>query len=107
MRIAVTSQNFRTVTGHAGKTRRFLLYEVGADGEPNETGRLDLPKDMTVHSASPDAPHPLDDCDCIVTGSCGEGFPRKMARRHISVYVTDLTDPAAAVRAAASGRTTH
>ena len=28
MRIGVTSQNFRTITGHAGKTRRFLIYDV-------------------------------------------------------------------------------
>ncbi|MEW8693532.1 MAG: nitrogen fixation protein, partial [Candidatus Thiodiazotropha endolucinida] len=27
MKIAVTSQNFRTITQHAGKTRRFLIYE--------------------------------------------------------------------------------
>ncbi len=27
MKIGVTSQNFRTITGHAGKTRRFLVYE--------------------------------------------------------------------------------
>jgi len=27
MRIGVTSQNFRTITGHAGKTRRFLVFE--------------------------------------------------------------------------------
>ena len=104
MRIAVTSQNFRTVTGHAGKTRRFLVFEAGADGDPKEIGRLDLPKEMSVHAAPPEAPHPLDDYDCVVTGSCGEGFPRKMARRHISVYVTDLTDPAEAARAAASCR---
>ena len=30
MKIAVTSQNFRTITGHAGKTRRFIIY--GAQG---------------------------------------------------------------------------
>lgn len=104
MRIAVTSQNFRTVTGHAGKTRRFLMFEAGPDGDLQETGRLDLPKEMSIHAAPPQDPHPLDDCDCIVTGSCGEGFPRKMARRHISVYVTDLTDPAEAARAAVSSR---
>jgi len=27
MKIAVASQNFRTVTPHAGRTRRFLVYE--------------------------------------------------------------------------------
>ncbi len=103
MRIAVTSQNFKTVTGHAGKTRRFLIFETGDNGcAPHEIDRLDLSKEMSIHAAPPEAPHPLDGCDCIVTGGCGEGFPRKMARREISVFVTDLTDPAEAVQAAAS-----
>jgi hypothetical protein len=26
MRIAVISQNFKTITGHAGKSRRFLIF---------------------------------------------------------------------------------
>ncbi|HKJ77206.1 MAG TPA: nitrogen fixation protein, partial [Gammaproteobacteria bacterium] len=43
MEIAITSQNFRTVTGHAGKTRRFLVYEAGPGQEPVEVDRLDLP----------------------------------------------------------------
>ena len=28
MKIAVTSQNRKTVTGHAGKCRKFWIYEV-------------------------------------------------------------------------------
>ena len=105
MRIAVTSQNFKTVTGHAGKTRRFLIYEVGRDDGAHEIDRLDLPKDQSIHETANDAPHPLDGCDWVVTGGCGEGFPRKMAKRNISVFVTDLTDPAEAALAAASGQT--
>jgi hypothetical protein len=30
MRIAITSQNFRTVTGHAGRAGRFLVFEAAA-----------------------------------------------------------------------------
>ena len=33
MKIAVTSQNFRTITPHAGTTRRFLVYEAAEGGE--------------------------------------------------------------------------
>ncbi len=29
MKIAVTSQNRKTITGHAGKCRKFWLYKVG------------------------------------------------------------------------------
>ena len=37
MRIAVTSQNFRTVTGHAGKARRFLVFDVLNDRSITES----------------------------------------------------------------------
>jgi hypothetical protein len=30
MKIAVTSQNFSTITGHAGRARRFLMYDINA-----------------------------------------------------------------------------
>ena len=40
MKIGITSQNFRTITGHAGKTRRFLVFEPRADGQIGETGRM-------------------------------------------------------------------
>ena len=60
MKIAVTSQNFRTITPHAGKTLRFLVYEATEGGEPVEVDRLDLPKELSMHEFHADGPHPLD-----------------------------------------------
>lgn len=97
MQIAVTSQNFRTVTGHAGKGRRFLIYEV--DGtSTTEVNRLDLPKEMSFHEFGGIA-HPLDGTAVLVTHSCGDGFRQKMAHRGIQVVLTDLEDPVAAAAA--------
>ena len=98
MKIAVTSQNFRTVTPHAGKTRRFLVYEAG-DGEPVEAGRLDLPKELSIHEFHADGPHPLDEVDVVIAGSFGEGFAARMAARGIVVDSTELADPIEAVKA--------
>lgn len=102
MRIAVTSQNFRTVTGHAGRARRFLIYTVepGAEpaGEPVEADRLDLPKELAMHEFHGDGPHPLDGVDVILTQGFGEGFARRMAGRGIAAATTDRTDPADAVK---------
>lgn len=56
MKIAVTSQNYRTVTPHAGKTRRFLVYDVSPDRVPTEVERLDLPRDMSLHEFHGDGP---------------------------------------------------
>lgn len=101
MKIGVTSQNFRTVTGHAGKTRRFLIYEIDGEGNPVEVDRLDLPKDMSMHEWK-GGPHPIDVVDVLITAGSGEGFVNKMAQRNIRVVRTDETDPEAAVRALAN-----
>jgi len=98
MKIAVTSQNYRTVTGHAGKTRKFLVYEAAPDGSLEETGRIKLPKEMSMHAHPHDAPHPLDAMDFLVTSGCGQGFVNKMGARGVRVYVTDTEDPRQAVR---------
>ena len=103
MKIAVTSQNFRTVTGHAGKTRRFLVLEADR-GEVREVERLDLPKEMSFHELHGDAPHPIDGVEVLVTGSCGEGLVRRMAQRGIRVVATSETDPVAAARLVSTGQ---
>ena len=103
MKIAITSQNFRTVTGHAGKTRRFLVFEAAGD-EVREVERLDLPKEMSFHELPGDAPHPIDGVDVLVTGGCGQGFVTRLARRGIRVVATGEADPARAARLVCTGR---
>jgi predicted Fe-Mo cluster-binding NifX family protein len=100
MNIAVTSQNFRTITGHAGKARRFLVYQTDANGDPQEIERLDLPKDQCFHEwhGRDDEPHPADIADVIITAGCGGGFAQRMAKRGIRLETTAETDPKQAVR---------
>jgi len=99
MNIAVTSQNYRTVTGHAGKTRRFLVFDVNPDGDVKEADRLDLDKMMTMHEFRNDnGSHPLDQMDVLITGSAGAGFVQKLNSRDVQVIVTGETDPIQAVR---------
>ncbi len=98
MKIAVTSQNFRTITPHAGKTRRFLVYEIDPSGEVIEGERLDLDKMMTMHEfqGNQDA-HPLDEMDVIISGSAGAGFVQRLHARGVRVVVTGETDPMQAI----------
>jgi predicted Fe-Mo cluster-binding NifX family protein len=98
MKIAVTSQNFRTITPHAGRTRRVLVYEATEGREPVEIDRLDLPKEMSIHEFHAGGPHPLDAVDVIIAGSFGEGFAARMAARGIVAVATDHTDPVEAVK---------
>lgn len=97
MLIAVASQNFRTITGHAGKTRRFLVYEVTAGQAPVEVDRLDLPKELAMHDFHGDGPHPLDAMTAVISAGAGEGFAERMAERGVFAVVTEEeTDPAKA-----------
>ena len=93
MKVAVTSQNFRTVTGHAGKARRFLVFEAEG-GDVREVERLDLPKETSFHELPGDAPHPIDGVDALVTGGCGQGFVARLARRGIRVVASPDEMPA-------------
>lgn len=104
MKIAVTSQNFRTITQHAGKARRFLIFEQDAvSGKPVEAGRLELPKEMSMHEFR-GMEHPLFSVDQLVTGSCGQGFMQRMASAGVKVVVTAETDPLVAAEALLAGK---
>ena len=103
MNIAITSQNFRTITGHAGKTRRFIIYHCTTDGKIEEIERLDLPKEMSMHAYHGED-HPIQIADVLITGGCGEGFIRRLAQWDIQVIATSETDPLQAINTYLSGK---
>jgi predicted Fe-Mo cluster-binding NifX family protein len=84
MRIAITSQNFKTITGHAGKTRRFLVYETDGQGRPTEVERIDLPAEMSLHAYHGDD-HPLflSGLEALITQGAGQGFLQRLSRHGI------------------------
>jgi predicted Fe-Mo cluster-binding NifX family protein len=97
MKIGITSQNFRTITGHAGKTRRFLVYEVDPDGQVAEADRWDLPKTMSLHEYH-GQDHPLFDLDVLITAGCGDNFRQRMQQHGVVVVTTASSDPADTLR---------
>lgn len=104
MRVAVSSQNFRSITGHAGKSRRFIVYELAPGEAPREVERLDLPKELSLHEYHGDD-HPLftQGLDAVITGSAGTGFMQRLGRRGITVLATTETDIDKALGAVAKG----
>lgn len=101
MKIAVTSQNRKTITGHAGKCRKFWIYEV--DGR-TVVGRnlLELPIEQSFHESHGDE-HPLDDVNVLISGGMGSGLHSRLRQKGIDALVTGETDPDQAVAAYLAG----
>lgn len=102
LRIGVTSQNFRTITGHAGKARRFLIYGCNETGDWVEIERLDLPKEMSMHEFRGNE-HPIDRLDILITGGCGAGFFNRLRNRGVEVVATSETSPLTAIKTLIAG----
>jgi predicted Fe-Mo cluster-binding NifX family protein len=98
MRIAVASQNWRTVTAHPGKTRRFLVFETMPGADPREVDRIDLPREMTLHNRPGVPDHPLFHVDAVISGSAGDGFVRRLGDHGVRVATTSERDPLTAIR---------
>lgn len=101
MRIAVTSQNRKTVTGHAGKCRKFWIYDIEGN-EIKGKNLLELPIEQSFHE-SHDAAHPLDDAHVLITASLGAGLQQRLKQKGMLAVATSETDPDRAVAAWLAG----
>ena len=97
MRVAVTSQNFRNVTGHAGHARSFLIFEAQPGREPVEVERISLAKEQVIHEFR-GGPHPIDGVEVLLSQGFGAGFAQNIAARGITAVRTEKDDPVEAVK---------
>lgn len=93
MKIAITSQNQRTVSGHAGRATRFVVYEVD-NGKVIGKELIEVDKENTLHeffhnARIPGKTHPVLKVDVVITGSMGPGFIRHMEEFDIEAIMTD------------------
>ena len=102
MKIGVSSQNFRTITGHAVKARRFFVFEQQVQ-KLSELDRIDLPKEMSMHEYHGEN-HPVYELDILVTSGCGQGFVKRMNSHNVQVIATAETDPKIAVKKLLAGK---
>ncbi len=100
--IAITSQNKKTITKHAGQCRNFLIYTIEKDKitnkrilelEPNETLKYSFHEDK-----SKDPKNLIFDVDVLLTGSIGEGGVNKLAKQNVTAYIVEEKDPETAVK---------
>lgn len=98
MKIAVTSQNRKTITGHAGKCRKFWIYQIEED---RVLGRelLELPMEQSFHESGHADAHPLDDVNVLISGGMGQGLRNRLLQQGIQALATSETDPDRAVTA--------
>lgn len=98
MKIAITSQNRRTITEHAGKCRKFWVYAI-EQGATMHKELLELPLEQSFHESSPQQAHPLDTVQVLITGGMGPGLQQRLAAKGIEALITTETDPDRAVAA--------
>lgn len=102
MKIAVTSQNRTSITEHAGKCRKFWVYEV-VNRQVTGKQLLELPLAQSfhesAHASEPQEPHPLDGISLLITASAGTGLKARLNQKGMEVSVTTDTDPDHAVAA--------
>lgn len=86
--IAVSSQNRKQVTQHAGKCRKFWLYHV-VDNKTLDKTLIEMTKEQSFSATKEALPAPLQGIDVLITGGCGEGLPKRLAKFGIKTYVTE------------------
>lgn len=95
MQIAVTSQNRKTITPHAGKCRKFWHYQIDNNTVVEKT-LIELSIEESFH-ASKTIPEPLADIQVLIVGGMGDGLSQRLARHNIHAVISELDDPDKAV----------
>lgn len=104
MKIAIaTKDNRATVSGHAGQTRDWLVFDCVPGQAIPEPQHVELSKEQLLHHFQDDGPHPLHGVEIFVAASAGDGFVRHMAKWGAQVLLTGETDPFAALKMILSG----
>ena len=106
MKIAVTSQNRTTITGHAGKCRKFWIFEIKNQQVQNKQ-LLELPREQSYHESAHTVDlttqNPLDEIHVLITAGIGQGLRNRLQRKNIQAIATSETDPDCAVAAWLNG----
>jgi predicted Fe-Mo cluster-binding NifX family protein len=94
MKLAVATNDFRKVAGHAGQVREWVVFE-GAP--PVEAARVELTPELVFHQyREAQGPHPLDGADVLIARTAGEGFLKRMDKKGIQVALTSESNIAKA-----------
>jgi len=98
MKIAVaTKDHWTQVSGHAGQTRDWLLFDCQPGAPLPEPERIELTKEQLPHHFQDDGPHPLHGVEMLIAASAGDGYLRHMEKWGAQVVLTGETEPVMAL----------
>jgi len=99
MKIAIaTHNNWNKVSGHAGQTTDWLVYECKPGQPIPEPQRIQLSKKQLPHHFQDDGPHQLHGVEIFVAASAGDGYVRHMEKWGAKVLLTGEVDPGVALQ---------
>lgn len=85
MKIALASQNRRSLTAHAGKCRHFFIVDTTTPGMARS---VELSPSQVLHVWSGEGAHPLEGIELLLAASIGTGVVEKLSRRGIRALAT-------------------
>lgn len=97
MKIAVASQNRKDITGHAGRCRKFWIYQI-ENNVVIAKELSELSREQSFHESPPREPSPLDNVQVLIAGGLGSGLARRLQEKNIRPLITQETDPDQAVK---------
>jgi len=104
MHIAIATKNhWRTVSGHAGQNREWLLFDCQPGQPIPAPRRIVLTREQLPHHFKDDGPHPLHGVQIMLAASAGDGYLRHMQKWGTQVLLTGETEPLAALRKVLAG----
>jgi predicted Fe-Mo cluster-binding NifX family protein len=98
MKIAITSQNRKSITGHAGKCRNFWIYQL-KEGQLANKKLVELAIDQSFHASHHEMVEPLAQINVLITGSMGGGLYQRLMQQGIQPIITSETNPDEAIAA--------
>ncbi len=102
IKIAVTAQNRKSISSHAGACRNYHIYTIEDNGSfkkelielaKNETLKFTFHEDQSKHPKNY-----IFDMDFLLTGGIGQGGVNKLAIQKVIVFVIKETDPDTAIQ---------
>lgn len=107
-KVALTFENQKTVSGHAGHCQHYLIYEIDDNGSFQKQ-ELNLSEEQTLHytfhdDPSPNPHNPLFDVDMLLVESIGNGAIKRLAQHHVAAHIIREEDPDIAIQKLVEGK---